>query len=197
MTAVSRETLLRLDMYRGLVEKWNPKINLVAASTLPDFQSRHLDDSLQLVDIARPSGGTWLDLGSGGGLPGIVVAIMTADRPLSIILVESDRRKSAFLRNVVRKLSLPNVLVISDRIMSIPPQKADHISARALAPLPQLLEMVHMHLKPTGTAYLMKGRTWREESAWTKDDWQFDLEAVPSRTDPEAAILKVTGVSHA
>lgn len=197
MTAVSRETLQRLDRYKKLIEKWNPKINLVAASTLPEFQSRHLDDSLQLVDLVAAEGGTWLDLGSGGGLPGLVVAIMTADRPTSIILVESDHRKSAFLRNAVRELVLPNVTVISDRIMTIPPQQADHISARALAPLSQLLEMVHLHMKPSGTAYLMKGRTWREEIVRAKRDWQFDLEAIPSRTDPEAAILKVTGVSHA
>lgn len=197
MRSVSRETMDRLSIYRALVEKWNPKINLVSPSTLPDFESRHLHDSLQLADIAEPKKGIWLDLGSGGGLPGLVVAIMTVDRPLSVILVESDQRKAAFLRNAIRELSLRNVLVISDRIMSITAQNADYISARALASLPQLLEMVLMHMKPTGTAYLMKGRTWREELVQARTDWQFDLDAVPSRTDPEAAILKVTGVSHA
>lgn len=197
MRSVSRETMDRLSIYRALVEKWNPKINLVSPSTLPDFESRHLLDSLQLADIAEPKEGIWLDLGSGGGLPGLVVAIMTVDRPLSVILVESDQRKAAFLRNAIRELSLKNVSVISDRIMSIAAQNADYISARALASLPQLLEMVLMHMKPTGTAYLMKGRTWREELMQARNDWQFDLDAVPSRTDPEAAILKVTGVSHA
>lgn len=197
MRSVSRETMDRLSIYRALVEKWNPKINLVSPSTLPDFESRHLLDSLQLADIAEPKEGIWLDLGSGGGLPGLVVAIMTVDRPLSVTLVESDQRKTAFLRNAIRELSLKNVSVISDRIMSITAQNADYISARALASLPQLLEMVLMHMKPTGTAYLMKGRTWREELVQASNDWQFDLDAVPSRTDPEAAILKVTGVSHA
>ena len=197
MRSVSRETMDRLSIYRALVEKWNPKINLVSPSTLPDFESRHLLDSLQLADIAEPKEGIWLDLGSGGGLPGLVVAIMTVDRPLSVTLVESDQRKTAFLRNAIRELSLKNVSVISDRIMSITAQNADYISARALASLPQLLEMVLMHMKPTGTAYLMKGRTWREELVQARTDWQFDLDAVPSRTDPEAAILKVTGVSHA
>lgn len=197
MISVSRETMDRLSTYQALVEKWNPKINLIAASTLSDFKSRHLDDSLQLVDIAEPRAGTWLDLGSGGGLPGLVVAIMTDDRPLSVVLVESDQRKAAFLRNAIRELSLKSVSVISDRIMSMAAQNADYVSARALASLPHLLEMVSMHMKPTGTAFLMKGRSWREESAQAKDDWRFDLEAVPSRTEPEAAILKVTGVSHA
>ncbi|TGN68686.1 16S rRNA (guanine(527)-N(7))-methyltransferase RsmG [Paracoccus liaowanqingii] len=197
MTSVSRETMERLSAYHALVQKWNPKINLVAASTLPDFRSRHLDDSLQLFTLADPKAGLWLDLGSGGGLPGLVVAIMGADRQLSVVLVESDQRKSAFLRTAIRELLLPNASVISERIMSIAPQSADHVSARALAPLPQLLEMVHLHMKPTGTAYLMKGRTWRDESARARHDWRFDLDAVPSSTDPEAAILKVTGVSHA
>lgn len=197
MTSVSRETMDRLSAYHALVQKWNPKINLVAASTLPDFRSRHLDDSLQLFSLADPQAGLWLDLGSGGGLPGLVVAIMGADRQMSVVLIESDQRKSAFLRTVIRELSLTNASVISERIMSIAPQNADHVSARALAPLPQLLEMVHLHMKPTGTAYLMKGRTWRDESAHARHDWRFDLDAVPSSTEPEAAILKVTGVSHA
>ncbi|CAM3164183.1 16S rRNA (guanine(527)-N(7))-methyltransferase RsmG [Paracoccus nototheniae] len=197
MTNVSRETENLLLAYQSLVAKWNPKINLVAASTIPDFRFRHIQDSLQLVALADPSGGHWVDLGSGGGLPGIVIGIMTAGSALTVHLVESDQRKAAFLRTVVRELELHQVTVLSERIESTEPSRADHLSARALAPLPKLLEMAERHLKPGGTAWLMKGRTWKAECEQASVDWRFDFAAYPSRTDPEAAILKVTGVSHA
>ncbi|WP_277023307.1 MULTISPECIES: 16S rRNA (guanine(527)-N(7))-methyltransferase RsmG [Paracoccus] len=194
---VSRETEERLATYRTMVEKWNARINLVSASTIPSLRARHIDDCAQIIDHSGPVKGRWVDLGSGGGFPGIVVAILTADWELNVTLVESDQRKSAFLRAVLRETGLTKASVISDRIESVPPLEADHVSARALAPLASLLPMVERHMQPQGQAWLMKGQAWRQECEAAKNDWRFDLRAIPSRTDPEAAILNITGVSHA
>lgn len=194
---VSRETEHRLATYAAMVEKWNPRINLVSASTIPSLRLRHIDDCAQIIDHSGPVSGRWVDLGSGGGFPGIVVAILAADWDLHVTLVESDQRKSAFLRAVLRETGLSRASVISDRIESVPPLNANYLSARALAPLATLLPMVARHMRPDGQAWLMKGQAWRQECKAAKDDWRFDLRAIPSRTDPEAAILNITGVSHA
>lgn len=194
---VSRETEQRLVTYATMVQKWNPRINLVSASTIASLRLRHIDDCIQIIDHSGPLSGRWVDLGSGGGFPGIVVAILGADWDLDVTLVESDQRKSAFLRAVLRETGLTRASVISDRIESVPPLSADHVSARALAPLATLLPMVERHMRPQGQAWLMKGQAWRQECEAAKADWRFDLRAIPSRTDPEAAILNITGVSHA
>nr|WP_111301324.1 16S rRNA (guanine(527)-N(7))-methyltransferase RsmG [Paracoccus saliphilus] len=194
---VPRETEARLRDYASLVTRWNPRINLVAQATVSDFAERHLRDSLQLAELVDVRQGNWVDLGSGGGLPGLVAAIFFANRPVKFTLVESDKRKSAFLRTVARQLDLENVCVINERIEAIQPLSADHVSARALAPLPKLLGMVQRHLSPHGAAWLMKGRNWQQECKAAAVDWQFELASFPSKTDPEAAILKITGVSDA
>lgn len=197
MTDVSRETEELFGAYHELVKLWNPKINLVAPSTLDDFRQRHINDSLQIADIAHQPSGTWTDIGSGGGLPGLIMAINFRNKPISFKFIESDKRKCQFLRTVSRELQLENVSVISERIEQVPPIGADFVSARALAPLPLLLNYVHRHLSPSGVAYLMKGKSWRDEVGTARDDWQFDVEDFTSKTDPEAAILKISGVSHA
>lgn len=177
-----------------MLRKWNPAINLVAPSTLDQLETRHIADSLHLAEIAESTPGDWLDLGSGGGLPGIVMAIMRPD--FSLTLIESDQRKAAFLRSVVRELSL-GAKVICQRIEVLDGLDAANISARALAPLPQLMAYVNRHLHPTGTAWLMKGRNWRAEVAQARNNWTFDLKPHQSATDPDAAILEITGIRHA
>ncbi|RDW14588.1 16S rRNA (guanine(527)-N(7))-methyltransferase RsmG [Paracoccus thiocyanatus] len=191
--SVSRETE-RLRAYASLLRKWNPAINLVAPSTLDRLETRHIADSLHLAELAESTPGGWLDLGSGGGLPGIVMAIMRPDFPLT--LIESDQRKAAFLRSVVRELSL-GAKVLCQRIEVLDGLDAANISARALAPLPQLMAYVNRHLHPAGTAWLMKGRNWRAEVAQARNNWTFDLKPHPSATDPDAAILEITGIRHA
>ncbi|MDN5567592.1 MAG: 16S rRNA (guanine(527)-N(7))-methyltransferase RsmG [Paracoccus sp. (in: a-proteobacteria)] len=197
MTHVSRETDNLLATYQALIHQWNPRINLVAPSTLPDFKNRHLADCLQLADLAKGATGHWVDLGSGGGLPGIVMATVLRDASLQFTFVESDRRKGEFLRTALRELGLKNVKIKAERIEQIEPLKADHISARALAPLPNLLGFVDRHIATGGTAWLMKGRTWRDEVAVANKTWRFELDAISSRTEAEAAILKISGVSYA
>lgn len=190
---VSRETE-RLGAFAGLLRKWNPAINLIAPSTVDQLESRHIADALQLARLAKTTPGLWLDLGSGGGLPGLVLAI--AHPQIPVRLLESDQRKAAFLRNAIRELALQNADVICRRIEMADRQDAANISARALAPLPQLMAYVDRHLSPEGTAWLMKGRNWQKEVAEARKAWSFDMKAHQSSTDPDAAILEITGIRH-
>ncbi|MCL4170695.1 UNVERIFIED_CONTAM: hypothetical protein GTU68_049362, partial [Idotea baltica] len=133
---VSRETFAALQAYAALLEKWNPKINLVSKSSLQDLWNRHILDSAQLFSLVQHPHNTWADLGSGGGFPGLVIAIMALESgsPDQVILIESDTRKAAFLRTVIRELGL-RASVINKRIEQVDPLDADVISARALADL--------------------------------------------------------------
>ncbi|MCA8930663.1 MAG: 16S rRNA (guanine(527)-N(7))-methyltransferase RsmG, partial [Alphaproteobacteria bacterium] len=156
--SVSRETLARLAAFAALLEKWNPAINLISAGTVAQIWTRHFLDSAQVFDLADAKSGLWADLGSGGGFPGLVAAILALEeRPgLSFTLVESDRRKAAFLSTAARELGLP-VRVMAERIEALPPLGADILTARALAPLPVLLGYAERHLQPGGRALFPKG----------------------------------------
>ncbi|MTH78288.1 16S rRNA (guanine(527)-N(7))-methyltransferase RsmG [Paracoccus aestuariivivens] len=190
---VSRETE-SLEKYAELIRKWNPAINLVATSTLRDLKNRHIADCQELARLAASADGKWVDLGSGGGLPGLIVAIFRPE--LSVGLLESDKRKSSFLRNAARELNLQNVIVYTDRIEKIAPLLANSISARALAPLPLLLSYVDRHLALGGKAWLMKGRNWQSEVQAARADWNFEVISHPSATDPDAAILEISELRH-
>ena len=190
---VSRETEA-LQKYASLIRKWNRAINLVAPSTLSEVEIRHIADCRQLVEASRGGVGTWADLGSGGGLPGMVVAICRPD--LEVSLVESDKRKSAFLRTVTRELSLSNVNIVTERIEEAKPLSSANVSARALAPLPLLMSYVASHLVEGGRAWLMKGRNWSSEVDEARKQWQFALRVHQSETDPDAAILEIADIRH-
>lgn len=192
---VSRETADLLRAYADLIKKWNPSINLVAPATLPDLEFRHIADSAQLYELARPSEGSWLDLGSGGGLPGIVIAIQARHTPLAVALVESDKRKSAFLSTVRRELGLENVIVKPQRIEMLDEARHNFVSARALAALDKLMPNLHRQLATDGEAWLLKGRSWEAEVADARKHWRFELEAFQSGTDPQAAILKLRKIT--
>lgn len=182
---VSRETFEMLDTYAKLLKSWNPRINLVSKSTLDALWMRHFLDSVQ---VFRRIGQVdhWVDLGSGGGFPGAVVAILAgADQRTT--LIEADQRKAAFLRTVARETV--GFKVIAARIEEAEPQNADIVSARALAPLPLLLTYVHRHLAPGGRAILPKGRKAQEEVTEALEHWRFDCETYPSETDPNAVVL--------
>ena len=190
-TDVSRETFEHLEAYVALIEKWNPKINLVSKSSLPEIWDRHIWDSAQIFDIAV-EGSVWADFGSGGGLPGIVLAIFAKElRPdMQFYLVESDQRKCAFLRNVVREIGL-NVKVHAERIEVLDPIGASVISARALTDLNGLLEFVERHSAKNGVAILPKGETWEKEILQAQENWSFEYEEITSKTNNDAAILKI------
>jgi 16S rRNA (guanine527-N7)-methyltransferase len=192
---VSRETLDKLDLYQSLLGKWTGKINLIAKSTVNEIAQRHIWDSAQ---IYQGESGLWADLGTGGGLPGVVIAVLAAGRtiPLSMVLVESDQRKAAFLRTCAREMDVP-MTVIAQRIEQIDPQNADVVSARALSQLGHLLAHAEQHMKPTGTAIFMKGGQWQAELEDTRKNWRFSYEATPSKTNSDAAILKIRDIERA
>ncbi|MDO6590457.1 16S rRNA (guanine(527)-N(7))-methyltransferase RsmG [Loktanella sp. D2R18] len=194
---VSRETLDDLHRFSELVQKWTTKINLISPSTVSSLWERHIVDSAQIYASAPKIFNKWVDIGSGGGFPGIVVAIIgkVAQPNAMFILIESDQRKATFLRSAIRELDLP-AKVLAERIENAAPQNADIVSARALSTLSTLLPFVERHLKPDGQAILHKGKRAREEVADAANNWRFALEDSPSLTDPDAQILIVKGISR-
>lgn len=190
---VSDDTLARLRAFDAALARWSAAINLVAPATLTESWDRHILDSAQLFSLLPEGARHWADLGSGGGLPGLVIAILARDTPLAVTLVESDHRKSAFLRQQIQDHGL-NARVQTGRAEALAPLDADVVSARALAPLARLLPMVARHLAPGGTALLPKGRRWATERDEARADWSFDLDAVPSRLDPESRILRLSQI---
>jgi len=184
----------RLAAYRDLLLRWNATINLVSAKTAEDLERRHIADSLQIVPLV-PAEGAIADLGSGGGLPGIVIAAALPDR--EVHLVESDRRKAAFLIEAAGTLKLPRVKIHAQRIeqATLPPIAA--LTARALAPLDILLGFADRFLAPGGVAILPKGRTAEQELTSASARWHFTTERFESRTDPEATILRLSEIRRA
>ena len=157
LESVSRETLAKLQVYADTLIKWNPKINLVAKSTISDLWDRHIVDSLQIMRHIPESAQHIVDIGSGGGFPGLVLAIASAEAhpKSSITMIESDQRKSAFLRTVLRETGV-SATVLTERIEKAPAQSADVLTARALADLSMLLEFAEQHLKKRGHSLLFK-----------------------------------------
>jgi len=184
----------RLAAYRDLLLRWNRTINLVAARSAADIERRHIEDSLQLVPLL-PGSGPIADLGSGAGLPGLVIAAALPDR--EIHLVESDRRKCAFLTEAAARLGLVHVRIHPRRIAAadLPPLAA--VTARALAPLEALLAYAAQFLAPGGIAVFPKGRTAAQELTAAAAHWHFNVERFPSRTDPEATILRLSEIRRA
>lgn len=189
---VSRETLEKLDTYSDLLRKWNPSINLVSKSTLRQVWDRHFMDSAQILTVASLTGGKWADLGSGGGFPGLVVAILAHEKcpEIEFTCVESDQRKAAFLRTVIRETGV-NAQVSSERVEKLTPLEADVVSARALAPLTRLLSFADRHLAEGGQAIFLKGAGADAEVKEALETWSFGLDTYPSKTDPEATILRI------
>lgn len=192
---VSREAREQLGLYVDLLTKWNRTINLVSKSSQEDIWRRHIEDSAQMCRIKVVKSPAWLDLGSGGGLPGIVIAIILKDQKMlgQMTLVESDLRKATFLREAVRNLDLP-VKVISERIEALPPYNADVISARALAPLSQLLDLSYRHARSSTVMLFPKGETYRSEITQAKEKWDFGVKIHMSETNGASAILEVMNV---
>ncbi|MBO9473701.1 16S rRNA (guanine(527)-N(7))-methyltransferase RsmG [Shimia sp. R10_1] len=189
---VSRETFERLEILAELLVKWNPRINLVSKSTLDALWERHILDSVQVLRCAPSRANHWVDIGSGGGFPGLVVALMNAEReaPEGVTLIESDQRKCAFLRTVLRETGV-EAKILTERIEKAPAQNADVLSARALADLGLLFEFTERHLHRNGTAVFPKGANWEKELKSVQELWSFDYEVVKSITDSQAVILKV------
>ncbi|MDB2519676.1 16S rRNA (guanine(527)-N(7))-methyltransferase RsmG [Planktomarina temperata] len=191
---VSRETEAQLNDFVALVEKWNPVINLIAKGSIPNIWSRHIEDSAQIIALAKLSD-YWIDIGSGGGFPGIVVAICLKEISPStcVALVESDMRKATFLRQAAALLEL-NCEIHSSRIESLTIAPAATLSARALAPLPSLLDYAETLVEKDGVCLLMKGQTYQDELAAAQKSWSFEHDIVQSQTDSNAAVLKIRNI---
>lgn len=195
---VSRETSDRIGKFVDLLLKWNGRINLIGTATADQVWQRHVLDSLQICDLAPKVPEKWVDLGSGGGFPGIIAAIFLAERGSmsAVHLVESDQRKAAFLREAARQLGL-NVTVHARRIEDLAPLGADVLSARALTALPGLCSFADRHLAPAGICLFPKGASWQQEVGDAKKSWVFDLETRPSVTSPESMILMLRNIAKA
>lgn len=187
-TNVSRETLARLESYAETLRKWNRAINLVAPSSLNALWTRHFLDSAQLLDFAPTAAKTWIDIGSGAGFPGLVIAIMRPN--FDVTLVESDRRKCVFLRETARATGT-DLTVLESRIEDVE-QTADIVSARALAPVSKLLEWSYSLRAPGGVALFLKGENVENELTEANHLWHTEFEQHRSRTDPRGSILAVT-----
>lgn len=191
---VSRETFDRLSVYVDELMRWQRAVNLVSPATLPELWTRHIADSLQLTDLA-PAARTWVDLGSGGGLPGLVVAgARPADR---VTLIESDARKCAFLRHAAGRMGV-QVEVKEGRAEKLVPELdtvPDVVTARALAPLDALLRYAQPLLVRGACGLFMKGRRYQDELTAARESWTFRVDVIPSSTDPDARILKISGLA--
>jgi len=195
---VSRETLDRLQIYVGLVLKWQPAQNLIAPSTIPDIWIRHVSDSLQ-TQWSFPEARTWVDIGSGGGFPGIVTAILLADEPdAHVHMIESNQRKAAFLRTVLRETGSSGT-VHPGRIESVAKEwtfgRADSVSARALASLDALFRLSEPFTSAGAKAVFHKGQDFQREVDEASDAWNFDLVEKKSLIDPVSRMLIFSNIS--
>lgn len=194
---VSRETFQQLNIYFQLLKQWQAKTNLVANSTLDAYWSRHVADSLQCYQL-KPLVKTWVDIGSGGGFPGLVVAIMLSNNPQTkVTLVESNQKKCAFLRAVARKTNIA-IDVRAERIENFVHQNnaPEVVTARALAPLDNLLEMCWPWLSGKTIALFHKGRDYQQEIKETNDKWQFELIEHRSKTATASVILEISNLKR-
>ena len=187
----SPEITERLTLYRDLLLRWNARINLISGDTAAEVDQRHITDSAQLQPLL-PKDGPVADIGSGAGLPGLVLAILEPGREFH--LVESDKRKAAFLIEACAQLKQPLVRVHACRAENarLPPLAA--ITARALASLSSLLPYAAKFLAPGGVALFPKGKTAEKELTEAAQDWHFTLERFPSITNPEATILRLNNI---
>lgn len=192
---VSRETLERLERFAALFSDWSRRINLVAASTEGEFWTRHVADSAQLRGLA-PRARHWADLGSGGGFPGLVIAILLSEEDGNRVdLIESNRKKAAFLQTV-RAQCAPAARVHAGRIEDVVPaiERPQIVTARALAALPALFDLAAPWLTAGTRALFHKGRGYAAELDECRAHWEFDLVEHPSRIAADSVILDVTAV---
>lgn len=195
---VSRETIARLETYESLLQRWQKAVNLVAPSTLDQVWHRHFADSAQLLEIA-PTARTWLDLGTGAGFPGMVIAILLANRSDSRVhLAESNARKCAFLKDVARQTGTA-VEIHQTRIESLDStdilSTPDIVTARALAALPKLMNHALPFIGPQTKALFLKGKSAAQEIEAARIDYDFEVETQPSLTDPAGVIVTVKSLS--
>ena len=192
LTGVSRETLARLEAYGEVLRRWSGRINLVSRNTLGDLWRRHFLDSAQLLPFVPEKARCLVDLGSGAGFPGLVLAILGVP---GVQLVESDKRKCAFLREAARIANV-QVKIIDSRIEVVKPHSADVVTARACAPLEKLLPLAQRFIGPNTVCLFLKGENAAEELTAARRGWKMTAARHPSRADPRGVILKLEQVTR-
>jgi 16S rRNA (guanine527-N7)-methyltransferase len=193
LNPVSRETLDRLDRFVATLLTWQRRINLIAPATVGALWTRHIADSLQLVALA-PAARVWVDLGSGGGFPGLANACVVAETPgARVHLIESNGKKAAFLREAVRLTGAAAIVHHAriEQVLSTIDERVDVITARALAPLADLLALSEPLLKTGAQALFPKGQDVEAELTEAAKYWNIEATLVPSRTDPRGRIVSV------
>lgn len=189
---VSRETLERLEIYVELLLKWQRAINLIGPGTIAEVWSRHILDSGQLMPYIPRGASPVIDIGSGAGLPGLVLAIMGVT---GVKLVESDSRKCVFLREAAR-MTKTQVDIVESRVEQLQNVTAGVITARALAPLAKLVELSQSVTKPNTIYLFLKGKDLKNELTCLKNNWNIKSEIYPSVTSPDGSILKMESVTR-
>jgi len=188
---VSRETRERLEVFAAELTRWSRRINLISKGDLDHLWPRHIEDSLQLAPLLSNHDPPAIDLGSGGGFPGLILAIATAHE---FHLVEADQRKATFLREAARLTNAP-VTVHASRIEALDLPPARVVTARALAPLPDLLRLATPKLRPDGICLFLKGRTAQDELTQARRQWHIQTTQWRSRTNPDACILQLSEIA--
>jgi 16S rRNA (guanine527-N7)-methyltransferase len=187
---VSRETLDRLEALVATLVRWQKAINLIGRTTVDDVWMRHVLDSAQIAPLVPAEAKTLTDLGSGGGFPGLVLAALRPD--LDLTMIEVDVRKAAFLGEAGRRMALPKApRIVIGRIEDVPPAKAAVVTARALAPLGQLLAWADRHRMDTAICLFHKGKGWQAELTEAMKDWDISCQPLSSKTDRDAVILRI------
>ncbi len=189
--SVSRETLARLEDYRQLLAKWAPRINLVGSSTVDRFWERHVLDSAQLLDFAGPQALRWVDVGTGAGFPGLVIAALLAGRAgAHVALVEPSQKRCAFLREAARLLAAP-VTIHDCRVEQVAADRRDVFTARAFAPLERLLPVAAPWVALGARLVLLKGEDLQSEVVEASTAWRFEAMVAPSQSDPRGCIVEI------
>ena len=189
---VSRETLARLEAYAALLTRWSARINLVGRDTIADLWRRHILDSAQLRPFIADTAKSVIDLGSGAGLPGLVLSILGVP---GVELVEADSRKCAFLREAVR-ITETDATIRPCRIEAVPRHPVDIVTARACAPLDRLLGLAERFLSPGSECLFLKGERVEEELTLARKHWTMAESAHQSRSDPRGVILRLQQVAR-
>ena len=193
-TGVSRETLARLKLYVAMLTDWNARHNLVSKASLGEVWQRHIWDSAQLAPLIPSEAKTLADLGSGAGFPGLVLAILLQER-VAVTLFEATRKKAEFLRAVADRLGL-KIAVRAERIEDAARAVFDVLTARACAPLPELLEYAQHFAGPRTVCLFLKGQNVGVELTEARKSWRMKVREHPSLTHPFGVILEIRELSH-
>ena len=194
---VSRETLARVKLFVALLEEWNARHNLVSARSLAEVWRRHVWDSAQLAEFLPPDAASLVDLGSGAGFPGLILALLSRDRAgFRTVLIEATRKKCDFLALTGERLGL-NVEIRNSRLEDAPREPFDIVAARACAPLPRLLVYAQAFQGLNTLNLFLKGQSVGEELTEAHKSWRMQMREEPSRSDPSGVILAIRELRHA